>query len=411
MINPEPLPNEAERLAELFQYDILDSLPEPDFDEIVELAAQLCEAEISLISLVDDRRQWFKARHGLDAAETPKNIAFCAHAIHGDEILEVPNAIADERFHDNPLVTDEPNIRFYAGQPICSADGYKFGTLCVIDRHPRQLTKAQRHVLRVLARQVERQLELRLRIRELEQSLKLIDEQKKALSHLNKIKDRTITVLCHDLRGPFNGLESIVDLFEANGLEPKEVVSLIQEVKPDIKQCSQQLNHVLHWVRTQRENTEIDLFSFTLDSVVTQSLDWVTKDAQRKGVELFAEIEHGLVIFGNPDLLEVVWRNLLKNAVKYTRKGDRITLFARKEGEQICLGVRDTGLGIKAEDIKKVLNADFQFSTLGTAEEKGTGLGLMLCQTYLQKMNTQLQVKSEWMKGCTFYFLLPNGKS
>lgn len=413
MKKPEPLPNEAERLAELFRYDILDTLPENDFDEIVELASQLCGAEISLISIVDDRRQWFKARHGIDAQETPKDIAFCTHAIHGNEIFEVHNAIEDERFFDNPLVTDDPNIRFYAGQPICSASGHKFGTLCVIDRHPRELTEAQRHILSVLGRQVERQLELRLKIRELEKSLKVIDEQNKAITYLNNLKDRTLSVLCHDLRSPLAGLEGILELFEINALNAEEMIGLLQEVQPDIEQCSQQLNNVLHWVRTQMEDGEVECYSFSLQRVGQKSLAWIEKDAQRKGVNLNSQIEDDLLVFGNEELLQVVWRNLLSNAVKYTRQGDEITLFAYKQAdkqdEQVCLGVRDTGLGIKPENIEKILGSHLQLSTLGTAQEKGTGLGLLLCKTYLHKMNTELQANCQWAKGCEFFFFLPQG--
>jgi len=408
MLTPEPLPNEDERLAELFRYEILDSPPEPDFDEIVELAAELCEAEISLVSLVDDRRQWFKASYGLDAKETPKNIAFCAHAIHTDDIFEIPNAIEDERFHDNPLVTNEPHIRFYAGQPLYSANGYKFGTLCVIDRHPRELTAKQRQILSVLARQVERQLELRLRVKQLQESLKIIHEQKKLLVNLNQIKDNTLSVLCHDLRNPLNGLESILDLFDHDALEPPEIVKLIQDIKPDIQQCSQQLNQVLNWVQVQSQGQDVHCENFLLNPVAEKSLAWVAKNAETKGVKLIRQIEPGLTIFGNQELLEIVWRNLLSNAVKYTRKGDKIILFAYKQEHGICLGVRDTGLGIKEEDIEKVLSSDVQFSTLGTTREKGTGLGLMLCQTYLQRMNSELKVKSRWMEGSEFYFLLPS---
>lgn len=178
MISADPLPNEQERFAELLRYDILDTEPEQDFDDIVKLASLLCESEIALISLIDDHRQWFKAKIGLNAEETAKDIAFCTHAIHQEKVFEVSDASQDERFHDNPLVTGYPNIRFYAGQPLNSEQGYKLGTLCIISRQPRKLSTTERYILKTLGRQIEKQLELRLKVQQLEESLNLIDQQK-----------------------------------------------------------------------------------------------------------------------------------------------------------------------------------------------------------------------------------------
>jgi formate hydrogenlyase transcriptional activator len=153
--------NEEARLEALRRYAILDSVPEPDFDVLALMAARMCGTPIGLVSFVDAERQWFKARVGLAVTETSRDVAFCAHAILGRDVFVVVDALADERFSSNPLVTGDPRIRFYAGAPLVTAEGHALGTLCVIDRVPRQLTTEQVDTLCTLSRQVMAQLELR----------------------------------------------------------------------------------------------------------------------------------------------------------------------------------------------------------------------------------------------------------
>ncbi len=155
-------PRELSRLAALLRYEILDTPEDSAFDDFTALAAQICDTPIALISLVDDRRQWFKSRVGLDVSETPREISFCTYTITGDEIFEVPDTLQDPRFCSNPLVLGDPHIRFYAGTPLTSPDGYNLGTLCVIDRQPRRLSPEQRETLERLGRQVIRLFEQHL---------------------------------------------------------------------------------------------------------------------------------------------------------------------------------------------------------------------------------------------------------
>lgn len=160
-IAPLP-PDEPARLAELRKYDILDTEPDAAFEGMVQLARYICQTSIAAISLVDENRQWFKAIVGLGAKETTRDVAFCAHAILQDEPLVVPDALQDERFHDNPLVSGSPDIRFYAGVPLTTSSGYRLGTLCVIDHVPRQLLQEQMDAIKTLADSVMAHLDLRL---------------------------------------------------------------------------------------------------------------------------------------------------------------------------------------------------------------------------------------------------------
>ena len=169
MIAPLP-PDEKERLEALRRYEMLDSAPEQDFDDITLLAAHICGTPIATITLVDESRQWFKSRIGVPGCETSREIAFCAHTILQKEVMVVTDAQADGRFAANPLVTGDPEIRFYAGAPLITPDGYVLGTLCVIDRVPRELSAEKKTALQALSRQVVAQLELRRSLRELRQS-------------------------------------------------------------------------------------------------------------------------------------------------------------------------------------------------------------------------------------------------
>jgi PAS domain S-box-containing protein len=193
MIAPPRAINEAARLEALLRYQVLDTLPELALDDLTALAAYVCEVPIALISLVDDQRQWFKSSIGFTASCTPRDISFSGHAILQSDLFIVPDATKDERFANNPMVTGEPYIRFYAGAPVLSPDGQALGSLCVIDRVPRELSVRQREVLRVLSRQVTAQLELRRQTHELVAANQHHERQKQGLRDAAEFSRQIIT--------------------------------------------------------------------------------------------------------------------------------------------------------------------------------------------------------------------------
>ena len=171
VLPPKDSFTEEDRLRALRSLELLDTEDEFEYDQLVHLASQICSTPISLVSLVDQSRQWFKAAVGLSARETPRNVSFCAHAIRQDGLFVIEDATHDSRFKDNSLVTNAPSIRFYAGIPIHAPNGAPVGTLCVIDTEPRILTEAQRTALTILGQQVESRMDLRQKRVILEQAL------------------------------------------------------------------------------------------------------------------------------------------------------------------------------------------------------------------------------------------------
>jgi GAF domain-containing protein len=182
--------NEEARLVALDKYAILDTEPEQSFDDLTLLASYVCKTPIALISLIDEDRQWFKSRIGMDANETSRDIAFCSTAILQPDVFVIPDALADARFRNNPLVVSDPHIRFYAGAPLINEDGYALGTLCVVDRAPRELAPDQQEALKALSRLVLSQLEFRRNLILLKEALtdrtKQEHERQKELLHVQE---------------------------------------------------------------------------------------------------------------------------------------------------------------------------------------------------------------------------------
>ncbi|MBU2979378.1 response regulator [Alteromonas sp. C1M14] len=200
MIEPPLPPDEEGRLAELLSYRILDTDSEKLLDDITQLASQICETPIALISLVDPDRQWFKSKVGIDVEQTHRNISFCGHAILDQSLFEINDTLNDERFADNPLVTGAPNIRFYAGTPLITPNGYALGTLCTIDSKPKALSDLQKSALHTLGCNIVTHLELRKRNAE--------------LNHLNNIKTDYLASFSHELRTPLNAICTFGKLLE-----------------------------------------------------------------------------------------------------------------------------------------------------------------------------------------------------
>ena len=264
--SPAPSPiDESERLAALEHLSVLDSPPEPGFDDIVQLATQLCATPIGLVSLVDRERQWFKACVGLDVSQTHRDLAFCAHAILApDAVMIVPDTHLDPRFKESPLVLGPPYIRFYAGAPIITRQGSALGTVCVIDTVPRTLEVSQCNALQALARQTAAQLELRLLNEEREkQTLALsrqldnvLGEHQQTLStlrHAQRISSlgQLTAGIAHDFNNLLQAVSASLQMTRLKARKPLEVERLTEIGLQAVRQGAQLIHHLLAFARRE----------------------------------------------------------------------------------------------------------------------------------------------------------------
>lgn len=255
-----PLPqNEQERLAELKKYNILDTEPEAVFESMVQLASYICKTPIAAISLVDEHRQWFKAIVGIDAKETSRDVAFCAHAILQDDAFVVENALEDERFHDNPLVTDGPGIRFYAGVPLVTPSGLHLGTLCVIDTEARGIAQEQLDAVKTLADGVMAHLDLRLSHKEIR---KYVDELQLSATIFETASENIVVTdqnNCFITANPAFTETTGYSLEEIKGLTPR-ILQSGKQSKEFYEKMWNDLNTLGHWdgeLWNKRKNGEL----------------------------------------------------------------------------------------------------------------------------------------------------------
>jgi signal transduction histidine kinase len=383
---------DARRLAALREYNILDTAPEKDFDELVALASAICETPISTITLIDENRQWHKARIGLADQEGNRDHTFCAHAINEDDLMVVPDATKDDRFFDNPFVTGHPDIRFYAGMPLINPEGFKLGTLCVIDQKPKSLSESQLLSLRVLGKQVMKQMELRRKLGELQR--------------LNDINHKLLSVISHDLRSPFNSLYGLLEMVEQYDLPAEEFKNMIPGVKKGFNAANGLLTNLLEWATSQFDQHEIIRHPFSAKQLADLVIESNTQLFQQKGNVVLNTIDVNVRALGDENMIKAVFRNLVINANKFTKSGT-ITLAAEVTGNMIVLSVSDTGVGITNEHREKMFSWGHRSSTIGTGGERGSGFGLLVCKEFVERNGGQMWFASEPGKGSQFYFSLP----
>ncbi|BAU54332.1 GAF domain-containing sensor histidine kinase [Mucilaginibacter gotjawali] len=413
MLNPANHKEEASRLAALNSYGILDTMPSSDLDDLAHLASVLCGTPIALISLIDEKRQWFKARVGMNPVETPREFSFCAHAILQDnDLFVVPDAREDERFAKNPLVIDDPYIVFYAGVLLKSADGYPLGTICVIDNAPKTLSNDQIYALTVLSRQVMHLLELKkskIEITLLAEKQNLLNtrlkKSNKDLATSNAELEEFAFAASHDLQEPLRMVISFMTQIEKKyaDIMDERGKKYIEFALGGAKRMRQLILYLLEFStvgKNDHSRADVDL-KVLLQKIIQQNR--VKIQVARAKVL----VEDLPVINIEKEPLTQVLQNLISNAIKFHPPGasPEIIISFRKTKRCWIFSVKDNGIGINSADFEKIF---FIFQRLHLPDEyAGEGLGLAISKKIVNNLGGKISVRSIPGMGSEFFFTIP----
>ncbi|RLP54053.1 MAG: GAF domain-containing protein [Ketobacter sp.] len=412
-MKPAPYPdNEAERLQALEQYKVLDTDPEQGFDAIVRLVAYICDVPIALVSLVDDDRQWFKAKVGLDTVETSRDLAFCAYAIHQDAPFIVEDASRDERFDRNPLVTGDPGIRFYAGAPLRTPSGFRIGTLCAIDTQPRKLSGDQIDALRTLAGHVVDLFELRLKYAEaLTMNEELVQQQEKIIA-LSEQRKRFMANLNHEMRTPLNAIMGFSNMLRqrVQGLPvPEYVQDGLSLIQLSSKHLFNLISDVLDLSKMEAGKMDVVALPFNPNTLLSEILLINTEQAMENKIALHLHVDDSVPssLMGDERKISQVLLNVISNAIKYTPEEKTVNISAEYTSGWLDVVVKDEGIGIDKEHLDRIFDEFEQIPNTLSGRSKGTGLGLSIVKKLVSVLGGQVNVKSELEQGTVFSLRFP----
>ncbi|MEN2412270.1 GAF domain-containing hybrid sensor histidine kinase/response regulator [Flavobacterium mesophilum] len=409
MSKENPIPdNEFERLAALKRYNILDSLPDHAFDDATKLVSYICGVPIAHISFIDESRQWFKSEIGIGVSEVPREISFCQYTIMEKKLVEIDDTLLNERFKDDPNVTGGFKIRFYAGIPLTTPDGYNIGTICAIDHVTKKLDENQRNALSIIAKHVINQLEVQTKNIEL-------DAQKKIAERAVHAKDSFLANMSHEIRTPLNAIIGFTDLLAQTELDEvqRDYIDSVQIAGENLLLI---INDILDLSKMESGNLTIDSEPFNLKKTLKHVYN-LLKVKAHKEVEfnLFLDADMPDMVIGDQGRLNQILVNLVGNALKFTVEGD-VTVSVKKVDEtedhySLRFSVKDTGIGIPEEKLNSIFERFTQAEESTTRRFGGTGLGLNIVKQLIELQKAEINVKSKEGRGSEFSFVISYRKA
>ena len=381
---------EDERIKTLKRYDILDTPPDGNFDRITKLAAKLLNVPIAIVTLVDTDRIWFKSRYGLDVTQIGRDPGLCASAILSDEIYLVEDALKDPRTLVNPLVAGSFGLQFYAAAPLKVKDGHNLGTLCIIDRQPRQLSQSEKEILQDLANILIDEMELRLAARA-------------AVYQQNQL----LNIAAHDLKNPLTIIPIWADLIKDKN-DAESIAEISDHINNAAKKMTRIINELLENAATEAKQIKLRLKNIDLANVIEGVVESTQILAKNKNQKINFNVEDRPVVNADENKITEIADNLLSNAIKYSAEGKNITITVKQKDDKALVEIKDEGLGFNKEDIKKLFQRFARLSSKPTAGETSTGLGLSIVKTLVEAHRGNVSAKSEGKnKGATFIVELP----
>jgi len=413
---PKPF-NDQERIEALQALAILDTPREVTFDRITRLAAAVMRTPIALVSLVDEDRQWFKSCHGVDLESTPREIAFCAHAIMSDEVLVVRDATKDPRFQDNPFVNGEAHLRFYAGAPLITRDKFRLGTLCVIDTESREeVTSQQLSLLKDLAMMVSEAIESRQAVRHASDVLSQQLAAATALANAGEgAKARLMAMLGHELRTPLNAIIGFSEVLSAQIFGPLGNAAY-KEYAEHIRDSGQHLlgliGTLLNYAGCDRGEIALSDDLFDPYDVVEGCVGMMSERARKAGVKLTAMPASGPPwLRADRNQAVQMLLDLIGNAIKFNRRGGKVDVSASLMDDRIVFIVADNGIGIPSDRLEQSCRPFDQLDDGLARRYEGLGLGLPLTERLIELHGGKLELESTEGLGTTASLFFPGWRT
>jgi two-component system, sensor histidine kinase len=400
---------ESARLKELLDLNIMDSLPEQDFDDIVELASSICQVPISHIGFIDDHKHWFKASVGLNVKEVTRDVSFCSRTIESDEALVVVDLSLDGRFNSNPFVVEQPHLRFYAGVPLITQAGNALGTLCVLDTKPKILTAEQLRSLQLLARQVIKLMELRKRMMELSAVNDQLRISKVKAEMATQAKSNFLSMMSHEIRTPMNGIIGLTNLILDDQPKPGHVENL-KLVKFSAESLLTIINDILDFSKIEANKLDLEIIDVDLRMLMANIYHSLKPKAIEKGLDFSLSIDENVpkMIKSDPVRLNQICMNLISNAIKFTASGfvkfSVVITETADASQYLSFSCEDSGIGIQADKLDSIFDSFSQSGNDVTRKYGGTGLGLTISKRLAEMMNSSIRVESVPGKGSAFTF-------